>query len=82
MMGFLALPTWIGPVGLVEVCSTLTLWPVGSALKSPPAARMSSRTPLTRAAPSMQKLRYPLQDDTEDTRPDGWMAAARSSAMA
>ncbi len=57
MMGFLALPTWIGPVGLVEVCSTLTLCPVGSALKHPSDAMMSSSTPFTRAAPSMQKLR-------------------------
>ena len=82
MMGFLALPTWIGPVGLVDVCSTLTLMPVGSARKSPSVARMSSMTPLTRAAPSMQKLRYPLQDETDEMSPDGCIAAARSSAIA
>ena len=58
MMGFLALPTCTGPVGLVDVCSTLTLMPVfGDFPKSSFLELISSRTSFTTASLSAVKFR-------------------------
>ena len=84
MMGFLARPTWTGPVGLVEVCSTLTLMPVGLPLpKDSPCSATSVRRSVTRAVVSTVKFRYPLRGVTPAMRPQGALISeAIFSAMA
>ena len=58
MMGFLARPTCTGPVGLVEVCSTFTLRPVGRDFpKSCFFSETSCRTSVTMAVGSAVKFR-------------------------